>query len=66
MGNEPSSEDALDHVDMSTDDLARQENMEAAEADQNRGSYDQRDRLEEGRSHDRSQGDRPSGRESSS
>lgn len=59
------SEDALDHVDMSTEELARQENMEAAKADENRGSADQRDRLEEGRSHDRSQGDR-SGRQSSS
>ncbi len=59
------SGDALDHVDMSTEELARQENMEAARADENRGSADQRDRLEEGRSHDRSQGDRP-GRQSSS
>lgn len=59
------SQDALDHVDMSTEDLASQENMAAAADDQNRGSYDQRDRMEEGRSHDRSQGDRPEGRSSS-
>ncbi len=60
------SEDVMDQDDTgSTEDLAHQENQDAARADENRGYADQRDRMEEGRSHDRSLGDR-SGRESSS
>lgn len=57
---------ALDHVDMSTNELAKSEGQEAAKADEDRGSAGQRDWLEEGRSHQRSGGDRPDGRQSSS
>ncbi len=61
FGTDNHSEDALDYVDTSTDDLARQENMEASRADQDRGSSSHRDALEEGRWHGRSLGDRETG-----
>ena len=53
--------DALSHVDMSTDHLARQENAQASEADRDRGSAGQRDSREQGRFHSRSGGDRETG-----
>lgn len=59
------SSDALDHADMSTEELANQETQEAARADEDRGSASHQERMDQGQSHDRSLGDRPGGRESS-
>ena len=52
----PAGDDALAHVDTSTEDLADEERQEAAQADTDAAS--ERDRIEEGQFHSRSQGDR--------
>jgi hypothetical protein len=55
------SRDALSHVDMSTDHLAKLERAEASKADQDRGSASQRESFEQGRVHPRGSGDRGTG-----
>lgn len=55
--DEPSGNDAARHVDTSTEEIADRERQDAARNDIDRAS--ERDRVEEGRFHQRSQGDRP-------
>lgn len=52
----PSSADAMAHVAMSTEQLADQERQAADRADADRAT--QKDRVDEGRLHGRSAGDR--------
>jgi hypothetical protein len=49
-------DDALAHVDVSTEQATDEERREAAQADTDKAT--ERDRYEEGRLHSRSQGDR--------
>lgn len=49
-------DDALDHVEVSTEEIAERESQESARADADQAS--QGDRRDEGRFHSRSLGDR--------
>ncbi|MGA9761216.1 MAG: hypothetical protein WBQ14_02180 [Gaiellaceae bacterium] len=52
-----SSDDALDHAEISTEKLAEQENDQAAKEDKDK-AYERSDRYYKGQRHDRYLGDR--------